>query len=257
MRDELIAAALKHLPPSSAHLRLLAVEGAAVQRGDLDVTVITGAAAEWQLAPDSFDAVTACDAELSADFLAACLNALRPGGRLIVVQSEGEPNDTWLKQLEGAGYTRILIEAALDQGGLLLRGEKPHTEARTVDRIRQVADLDQYAGRYLHLLIRQTPNKPVWALRPDDVITWHAAAVQGSDGAALLAFSSLPKAVAFMQPAVMQGLIRDINKVGKFSREIARAWDMPLLLNPDIEALSGCEIVFSPVDAQTAEAPDE
>ena len=256
MCDERIAAALKHLPPSGATLRLLSVGGVAAQRGDLDVTIVTGAAAEWRLAPDSFDAVMAYDAELSADFLAVCLNALRPGGRMIVVQSAGEPDDAWLKRLEGAGYTRILIEAILDDG-LLLRGEKPHTEARTVDRIRQVADLDQYAGRYLHLLIRQTPNKPVWTLRPDDVITWHAAAVQGSDDAVLLAFSSLPKAVAFMQPAVMQGLIRDVNKVGKYSREVARAWNVPLLLNPEIESLAECEIVFSPVDAQSAEVPDE
>lgn len=254
MNQELITAALKHLPPSGARLRLLAVGDVVAQRGDLDVTIMTGAAAEWRLAPDSFDAVLACDAELSAAFLATCLSVLRPGGRLIVVQSSGEPDEAWVKRLEGAGYTRILIEA-LAGNSLLLRGEKPHTEARTVDRIRQVADLDQYAGRYLHLLIRQTPNKPVWALRPEDVITWHAAAVQGSDAAILLAFSSLPKAVAFMQPAVMQGLIRDVNKVGKFSREAARSW--PVLLNPDIEMLAGCEIVFQVVDAQAAEAPDE
>lgn len=258
MRDELIAAALRHLPPSGASLRLLAVEGAAGQRGDLDVTVITGAAAEWRLAPDSFDAVMAHDAELDAGFLAACLGALRPGGRLIVVQSTGEVSDVWLARLEGAGYTRILVEAALEDGrGLLLRGEKPHTEARTIDRIRQVADLDQYAGRYLHLLIRQTPNKPAWALLTDDVIAWHAAAIQGGDGPVLLAFSSLPKAVAFMQPAVMQGLIRDVNKVGKFSREVARAWTVPLMLNPEIEVLTGRDIVFCPVDVQSAEAPDE
>jgi SAM-dependent methyltransferase len=256
MGDELTAAALRHLPPSGATLRLLAVDGLAAERGDLDITIVTGAAADWQLAPDSFDAVMARDAELSSDFLTACLNTLRPGGRLIVVQSTGEPDEAWVKLLEGAGYTRILIEAILENS-LLLRGEKPHTKARTVDRIRQVADLDQYAGRYLHLLIRQTPNKPVWALRPDDVIVWYAAAMQGVDGPALLAFSSLPKAVAFMQPAVMQGLIHDVNKVGKFSREVARSWNVPLLLNPDIEALTGCEIVFSPVDAQAAEAPDE
>lgn len=265
MRDELISVGLKHLPPSGARLHLLAVEplcgtadGLLAQRGDLDITIMTGAAAEWRLAPDSFDAVMACDAELDADFLAACLKALRPGGRLIVVQSTGEVGDAWLKRLEGAGYTRILIEGALDDGrALLLRGEKPHTEARTVDRIRQVADLDQYAGRYLHLLIRQTPNKPAWARRADDVTTWHAAAVQGADGPALLAFSSLPKAVAFMQPAVMQGLIRDVNKVGKFRHEVAAVWDVPLLLNPEIESLAGREIVFHPVDVQAAEAPVE
>ena len=60
-----------------------------------------------------------------------------------------------------------------------------------------------------------------------------------------------------MQPAVMQGLIRDVNKVGKFRREVAAVWDRPLLLNPEIDALAGCEIVFCPMDEQAAEAPDE
>src|SRR5690606_40606466 len=117
----------------------------------------------------------------------------------------------------------------------LFRSEKPHTAQRTIDRIAQVAgrdaavDLERYTGRYVHLLIRQTPNKPVWAMQPEDVIEWQAAAITGADGPALLAFSSLPKAVAFMQPAVVQGLIRDVNKVGKFRREVARSWTVPLL----------------------------
>jgi SAM-dependent methyltransferase len=269
MRDDLIEAMRRHLPPSGVSLRLLDVEGAAGgllarRRGDLDITTVTGAAAEWQLAPASFDAVAGCDVVISADFLAACFDALRPGGRLIVALSVGQASADWVARLEQAGYTRILVEAVLDDGrGLLLRGEKPHTEARTLDRIRQVADgdaasdFDHYAGRYLHLLICQTPNKPAWALRPDDVIEWHAAAVEGEPAPALLAFSSLPKAVAFMQPAVMSGLIRDVNKVGKFSRETARSWPLPVLLNPAFESLTRRNIVFCPVDARSAEAPDE
>jgi hypothetical protein len=269
MRDDFFAAMLKHLPPSGADLRLLDVDGAAGdflarQRGDLQITNITGAVAEWRLAPDSFDAVTGLAVDLDVDFLRACLNALRPGGRLIVVAPDARMDDSWVRRLEQAGYTRILVEPVLADGrGLLLRGEKPHSAVRTTARIQQVAgcdsgaDLATYNGRYVHLLIRQTPNKPVWALRPDDVIEWYAAAVQIGDQTALLAFSSLPKAVALMQPAVTQGLIRDVNKVAKFNRDTARAWPMPILLNPALESLHGQSIVFCPVDPTTAEAPDE
>lgn len=267
MRDEFIAVMLKHLPPSGAQLHLLDVGGVVgepflQQRKDLHRTTINGAAANWQLAPLSFDAVMACNVELTADFLAACLTVLRPGGRLIVVDAHSRAGAEHVRLLEDAGYTRILVEPALADGtGALLRGEKPHTEARTVDRIQQVAGRDApdtaaFRGRYVHLLIRQTPNKPVWALKPDDVIEWHAAALNRNDnGPVLLAFTSLPKAVAFMQPAVMQGVIVDINKVGKFSRETAQAW--PLLLNPTLDAVAGQDMIFYPVDSQAAEAPDE
>ncbi len=269
MQDEFIAAMHKHLPPSAATLRLLDVDGAVgvqflQQRGDLDITAITGAAAEWRLAPDSFDAVVALDRELDADFLAASLHALRPGGRLIVVQSAAQVSEDWVALLEGAGYTRLLVEPALDDGrGLLLRGEKPHTRQRTTDRIQQVAgrdaetSLEDARSRYVYLLIRQVPNKPVWALQPGDKVEWFAAVAASDDGPALLAFSSLPRAVAFMQPAVMQGLVQDINKVGKFSRETASTWTLPVIFNPTVEALAGHEILFSPVDPATAEAPDE
>lgn len=269
MRAELIEALRKHLPPSAAALRLLDVDGAAGARlarlrADLDSQAVSGPASEWRLTPDSWDAVTAVEREPDEALLAVCLRALRPGGRLIVTLAEGEVSAAWVQRLEAAGYTRILVEPALADGrGLLLRGEKPHTEQRTTDRIAQVAgrdaatDLDSYTGRYVYLLIQQKPNRPVWALRPDDVIEWRAVAVTGDYGPALLAFSSLPKAVAFMQPAVLRGLIRDVNKVGKFSRETARGWPLAVRLNPTVEDIDGCEIAFWSVDPQTAEVPDE
>jgi hypothetical protein len=151
----------------------------------------------------------------------------------------------------------------LEAVGVLARGERPSTEQRTVDRIKQVADRDvmtdlkSVKGRYVHLLIRQTPNKPVWALKPDEHIEWQAVALTGENQPTLLAFSSLPKAVAFMQPAVMQGVIKDINKVAKFSRETARNWSLPLLFNPTLETLAGREITMLPVDPKAAEASDE
>jgi hypothetical protein len=141
----------------------------------------------------------------------------------------------------------------------LLRGEKPHSDFQTMDRIKQFADrydrLATSTGRYVHLLIRQIPNKPVWALRPGEVVAWHAAAIAGDDVPTLLGFSSLPKAVALMQPAVLQGIIRDVNKVGKFSRATARNWS--LVLNPDLATIAEKTILFVPVDPDLAEAPDE
>ena len=263
MVAELLAEMRKHLPPSATHLRLLDINGQAASaflQHDLEVTTVNGAAANWRLASSAFDAAVAMDVDLSPNLLAVCLMALRPGGRLIVGQTTGQASTEQVHLLENAGYTRVLVEAILGRS-VLLRGEKPHTEAHTVDRIKQVADRDEassladFKGRYVHLLIRQTPNKPVWSLRSDEVVSWQAAAVADDTGPVLLAFSSLPKAVALMQPAVMQGIIQDVNKVGKFNRATAQNWS--LLLNPDLDTLVDKPIVFVPVDPDLAEAPDE
>ena len=262
-----IQALARHLPPSGATLRLLDIGGQAgsllaEQRGDLHIVTLDEAA-DWPLPPDSVDAVAGYDCAALPEMLKKALTLLRPGGRLIIVRPSGQPEAGLVTLLEQAGYTRILVEPALDSGGVLLRGEKPHTEQRTVDRIRQIADSDvmsawaDYRGRYVHLLVRQTPNKPVWALRPDEQVEWQAAALDQDGQTVLLAFSSLPKAVAFMQPAVMAGLVKDVNKVAKFSKETAQAWPQALLFNPTIEMVEGWPVVMLPVDPSTAEAPDE
>lgn len=262
-----IQALARHLPPSGAVLRLLDIGGQAgsllaEQRGDLHIITLDEAA-DWPLPPDSVDAVAGYDSPAQPDMLKKALTVLRPGGRLIIVRPSGQPEAALVTLLEQAGYTRILVEPALDSGGLLLRGEKPHTEQRTVDRISQVADSDitgdwaGYRGRYVHLLVRQSPNKPVWALRPDEQIEWRAAALEQGGQHVLLAFSSLPKAVAFMQPAVMAGLVKDVNKVAKFSKETAQSWPQAVLFNPTAEMVEGWPVVLLPVDPSTAEAPDE
>jgi hypothetical protein len=51
--------------------------------------------------------------------------------------------------------------------------------------------------------------------------------------------------------------INDVNKVAKFSREVARTWSLPVLLNPTMDTLDGRAVMLVPVDPQTAEAPDE
>lgn len=249
----------KHLPPSASTLRLLDVGGGAqagvtlaVLRGDLDLTIADPAAA-WSFPPNSFDAITGLDVPVTDEFLQNALTTLRPGGRLILIDSDGVAEESHVRILEMAGFTRILVE------DVLMRGEKPHTEERTVDRILQVAERDDaadftaYKGRYVYLLIQQTPNKPVWALRPGETVEWRAIVVDET----LLAFTSLPKAVAFMQPAVMAGLVKDVNKVGKFKREVAQTWEQPVLLNASVDDLRGRTVTTINIDPTTAEAPDE
>jgi len=73
----------------------------------------------------------------------------------------------------------------------------------------------------------------------------------------LLAFSSLPKAVEFMQPAVLAGHILDVNKVAKFAWGVVQALPYPIMLNPSDEIFDTQPVVFVAVDPATAEAPDE
>lgn len=262
----LTEAMVKHLPPSASRLTLLDIEGKAREtlekhRPDLDITVASGA--EWQVTPDAFDAVTAFDDDLRDDLLDAAIRALRPGGRLIIMATTGDPNAEQVQTLEKHGYTRILVETGAEcplPVGVLMRGEKPHTTDDTHERVKVAADadadalsLETYRGRFVYLLIRQTPNKPGWALRADEPVTWHAVTLNGS----LMAFTSLPKAVAFMQPAVVQGKIKDVTKFAKFSVETARTWTLPVRLNPPIAALDRATIDQISVDPDSAEAPDE
>lgn len=259
---------VKHLPPSPSRLRLLDVNGDAgarlsCLRADLDIQPVSGQVSTWDVA-GKVDAVVAYAYVINAGFLTAALDRLRAGGRLIVIDPKGYSDKRTVGQrLETAGYVRILVEN-VDGGGVLIRGEKRHTHQNTLDRIQSVAgqEIDgavwaTYCGRYVHLLIRQTPNKPVWRMDPDEPIRWQAVTLRRAEREHLLAFSSLPKAVGFMQPAVVAGQINDINKVGKFSRSTAETWTLPVLLNPEWSLLDGGTAGFVEVDPDTAESPDE
>jgi hypothetical protein len=268
----MIEAMVKHLPPSASQLRLLDVNGEAGEilgglRDDLEVISVPGQASQWTVESNSADAIVAYAYILNDAFLTCVMDALRPGGRLIVIDPNGEVREQTGKTLEAAGYARILVETAVEcplPTGVLMRGEKPHTTNDTLTRIGQVAerdsdmqDLSSYKGRYVHLLIAQSPNKPAWNLESEEVIQWRAAAIQRTGQATLLAFTSLPKAVGFMQPAVLNGKIQGVNKVGKFSKMTAEAWTFPIVLNPDIASLDDGDVVFVDIDPATAEASDE
>lgn len=266
LEQPLIEAMARHLPPSGSSLRLLDVGGRAGAvlaglRADLDIQPVVAPPQSWPVAPGSVDAVAAYVYAPEPALLQAALTALRPGGRLIIVLADGQPDAAQVETLERAGYVRILVEPGVQMPepvGVLLRGEKPHTEARTVDRVRQVAERDDArASRYVYLLIEQTPNKPPWTLQPDEVIAWQAVGVAGDAETVLLAFSSLPKAVEFMQPAVLAGRVSGVNKVAKFRWQVVRDWPTPVLLNPTDDILETNALIWMSVDPRQAETPDE
>lgn len=263
-----VEAMAKHLPPSASTMQLVDIGGRcsaflAELRKDLEIqTAIPTALA--QLPASSVDAVTAFDIHLSDNLLSCAQDILRPGGRFIAALSSQSVDETWLRLLQSHRFTRILVEAAVDGVGVLVRGEKPHETADTLQRIRSVSaadgdrlDLASYRGRYLQLLIRQSPNKPVWRLRPDETIRWRALALQNEAKTVLLAFSSLPKAVGFLQAAILDGAAHDINKVGKFDKSAALMWPWDLLLNPTPDILRDGQQFWLEIDPDTATAPDE
>jgi hypothetical protein len=256
---------LKHLPPCSSNLKLLDIGGAAQEiflkhRPDLAITPVTGEPTDWGIEHGSFDAVTAFDAEPNSPLLDVALSALRPGGRLIVMSTRGEPDAAHVVTLESHGFTRILVETGAEcplPVGVLMRGERPHDTLARI-QIGAAADDDSqtladFKGRFIHLLIRQTPDKPAWKLRADEPLIWEAVTHNG----ALLAFSSLPKAVAFMQPVVLTGQILGVSKVAKFSTQLALTWRQTILLNPTPDSLKNGALGVVIIDPDSAETPDE
>lgn len=281
-RQALLSEVLRHFPPSGSELRLLDVDSClsrfpelpAIQSQRPDLLLIETSLAEiGHYADANFDAALAFLTHDYLDtmpfFLEEIQRVLRPGGRFILLFPYIIP-----RNLEQAGFARILAEPLLNGEIALNRGEKPYSEElNALERVQVVAKNENQAGllqgpqvfdvpsRFIHLLIRQTPNKPGWAITPDDKIVWETVIVQAEgQPVVVLAFSALPKAVAFMQAAVLVGAIRDVNKIAKFSKATAAEWPFPVLLNPILEQI-GTEYrltgEFIKIDPATAETPDE
>ncbi|MCQ3929922.1 MAG: hypothetical protein DPW16_05650 [Chloroflexi bacterium] len=281
-RQALLSEVLRHLPPSGSELRLLDVDSClsrfpelpAIQSQRPDFLLIETPLAEvGHYADANFDAaltfLTHDHLDTMPFFLEEIQRVLRPGGRFILLFPYIIP-----RSLEQAGFARILAEPLLNGEIALNRGERPYSgEINILERVQVVAknenqtgllqgtQLLDVPGRFIHLLIRQTPNKPGWAITPDDNIVWETVVVQ-ADGQPVvaLAFSALPKAVAFMQTAVLAGVIRDVNKIVKFSKAAAAKWPFPVLLNPTLEQLRTEYRLtgeYIEIDPATAETPDE
>ena len=199
----------------------------------------------------AFDAVAGPQAPVPAE-LAALGRQMRPGGRLILTHPG--PLEDLLAALAATGFIHCLAEP---RGAVnLYRGERP-PQGSSLERLQRlslapdaapanrsalelpITDGRSLNVRYLFLLITQTPNKAAWKLAPGERLEWHAlTALDSSTGApVLLAFSSLVKAVAFMQSAILARAIAGVNKVGKFPASAAQAWARPLAINPAFEAV--------------------
>jgi hypothetical protein len=238
----------KHLPPSAGLPRVLALDERAAAELPLESTPALAA-------PDGepFDAIVGYAAPHDLD---RWLLRLRPGGRLILAGNVAP--EAALAALIGAGYIHCLVE---EHAGLTLyRGERPPHGSPT-ERIQAAAQspLSNPQSPFLFLLITQTPNKPAWKLAPEETLEWRAATVLDprSGQPTLLAFTSLVKAVAFMQPAALAGFLRGINKVGKFRAEVAQAWPLTLVINPSFDdwqaATPGPPLAVDPRTALTGE----
>lgn len=257
---------LKQLPPSGAQLLALDVGGRLASlkelRPDVRFTPVSLNPADWPPALLGADAVAAWDVRLTPALLEAAWRVLRPGGRLIVANPLQRFDTRYGATLTNTGFVRLLIEPLSEAGGLLLRGERPHTSSDTTARIRTVASADSpaqtletYRGRFVHVLVYQTPNLPPWKLAPGTVVTWQAVTTQGVPPR-LLVFSSLPKAVAFMQPAVLQGRLSGVNKVPKYRREVVMSWRCEVAFNPTLDELKD-DLARLTIDPALAEVPDE
>jgi ubiquinone/menaquinone biosynthesis C-methylase UbiE len=239
------------------------------------IRLFVGNAETLPFADQSFDALFTHSVFYMLDhpdqFLREALRVLRPGGRLILLEPAQLTGINWstLRQypraapslltwsavaraytrftpeglarlLIASGFERVLGESAVEGFGVLARGEKAFAGV-ALDTAPITTTTRQTP--YLYLLIRQTPNKPVWAITPTDQIEWQALTVESNGVRGVIAFSSLPKAVAFMQPAVLSGALKDIHRIAKYPRDSVEQFGLPIRLNPDLSAIQGAQMV--------------
>ncbi len=223
----------KHLPPSSEQPRVLALSDAVADELRDRVELTFGAARTGTLPPGQLDAVVGYAAPEQIPILG---RLLRPGGRLILATHAD--SQRLLDALTHAGFIHCLVEPVGDL--TLYRGERP-PEGGPLQRLETLStsfeSLYPATGHRppsLFLLVTQSPNKSAWKLSPDEKLEWRAVTLldPATGLPALLAFSSLVKAVAFMQAAILARMITGVNKVAKFKAEVAQSWELPMILNP-------------------------
>lgn len=231
-----------HLPPSAALPIVLALDSTAEAALASYVEGGFGSGEPGQAvaaAPDAHD-VDAILASHWPEDLAASRDRLRPGGRLIVllsnVTSDLDHGERRLVELNQHGYIHCLIES-LPDGGWLCRGERPPIYSGNQRLSGLISPADTGSARALVVLVKQSPNKPTWRLEPGERRVWEAARLldPSTGQPALLAFTSLVKAVAFMQPAILAGLLTGINKTGRYALDQVEAWGLPVVINPAFE----------------------
>lgn len=224
----------KHLPPSAGRPRVLALDEAAGRALPVEAVVCGPAPA-----PGPFDAIVGW---AGPEALARWHGLLRPGGRLILAAPPTASPEALLDALTSAGFVHCLVEASAE--GVLFRGERPFLRAAQ-ERLRALAAEDEAPPLpFVFVLVWQTPNKPAWQLAPDEPVEWRAATLvdPGSGQVLVPGFSSLVKAVAFMQPAILAGLLTGVNKVGKYPAAQIATWAWPVLLNPEFAAWRGAAL---------------
>lgn len=291
---------LRHLPPSGSVVRLLYVgapaqaESVVAARPDLAVSVYDPRGdVPFQPEAESFDALLVQGALLAEHeaFLRAALSALRLGGRLIMLDAAADAPESpsvWQSEvaqrvtlaqmvevLERIGYVRVLTERLLDGHAVLSRGERDYTHLSTSERVQRTAARDvtpdgsltpidaaslaeAVRGNFIFVLARQDSRRPAWEAPAQ---TWQALTLVESEQVCLPVFSALPKAVAFMQAAIKAGVLLGVNKIGKFDKRVAQAWQIAFLLNPLFDDLQrtgrfereGAPLMLDPRSAVTGE----
>lgn len=290
---DIVPEMIRHLPPSSAPMTILVIENghhaiaAIIQLHRSDARIVNALGKDFEavllnlakkaLGVASFDAVLLykIGTPLLVEPLAAKLfSLLRAGGRLIAFDEADKTPQAAAESLQGAGFVRVLGEL-LAPGSILYRGEVPYEASlSTLGRVAISAQKDvatahiiggaaiqALKGSYLFIPVHQTPNKPVWRLAPGETIEWMAVPVEHQSGrGAILAFTSLPKAVQFLQHVLPKNSALDIQKIPKFSKVVVATWPFALALNIEPDSFGheyqlSQQIVY--LDPASAETPDE
>lgn len=233
----------KHLPPSAGAPRVWVVGGTPDLPPNLDL----------RPTPEpNLDAVVGWATPDRVPDLAALL---RPGGRLILAAPPTHTAPSLLHALQTAGLIHALVED--HPTGTLYRAESP-PHGDTLTRVRVLNQTGPATSPFVFLLVRQTPNKPAWKLTPTDTLVWEAATLHHPGQTELLAFTSLTRAVGFMQAAILNRWLTGVNKVGKFPAALAATWPHPLCLNPDFETVRALPLgPLCAVDPHTAITGEE